>query len=296
MRRLTRDDSGIASIFVILIMVVLLGATAIALDGGAVIVGKRSVQNSADAAALAAATDCGRGAACPPSVTSYLRTGETTPGAAINSGAHTATVTVSKVINFTFAPVIGMDSGTVNRSATAQWGTIGGASTIPIIISQCEFDQALLNGTTDVILYMGDPSPHRGCTGSPPGGFAWLTQSGCSVPTTAGGQVAGSTGASSHGGESCVFPLLGKEVLIPMFSGYSGTGSNATYTIAGYAAFKLTGYSFNGNDYSGLPKKCPDDTTRGTYCIQGDFVRFTTQQGTPGGSTDFGAYFVNLIR
>jgi len=296
MRRMRRqDDSGIATIFVILIMVVLLGAAAVALDGGAVIVSKRSVQNSADAAALAAATDCGRGAACPPGVTSYLRTGETTPGAVINSGAHTATVTVSKVVDFTFGPAIGMRSGTVSRSATARWGTIGGGSTIPLIISQCEFSLALLNGTTDVILYMGDPSPHSGCTGSPPGGFGWLSQTGCEVPTTAGGQVAGATGVSSHGGESCVISLLWKEVLVPMFSAYSGTGSSGTYTVAGYAAFKITGYSFNGIDFSGLPKKCPDDKTRGTYCIKGDFVRFTTEQGTPGGSTDFGAYYVNLI-
>jgi hypothetical protein len=294
MRRLTRrDESGVATIFVVLAMVALLGAAAFAVDVGALVAATRSAQNSADASALAAATDCARGAACPSDIAGYLKPGQTAPPPTI--GANTATATVSKVVGFTFGPLIGVNSATAHRSATAQWGTLGGASTIPLIISQCEFDLALLDGTTDIILYLGDPSPHRGCTGSPPGGFAWLSQSGCSVATTEGGQVVGSVGVSSHGGEGCVIPLLGQEVLVPIFSGYSGSGSNATYTVAGYAAFKLTGYSFNGTDYSGLPKKCPDDKTRGNYCIQGDFVRYTTQQGTPGGSTDFGVYFVDLI-
>ena len=36
-------------------------------------------------------------------------------------------------------------------------------------------------------------------------------------------------------------------------------------------------------------------TTRGKYCIAGDFVRFSTQQGTIGSGDDFGSYTVNLV-
>jgi hypothetical protein len=42
-----------------------------------------------------------------------------------------------------------------------------------------------------------------------------------------------------------------------------------------------------------LGKKCPDET-RGKYCLQGDFIAFTTEQGSPGPSTDFGAKVVYL--
>ena len=38
----------------------------------------------------------------------------------------------------------------------------------------------------------------------------------------------------------------------------------------------------------------PDESTRGKYCIRGDFVRFVTSQGTPGPSGDFGTYNVYL--
>jgi hypothetical protein len=42
-----------------------------------------------------------------------------------------------------------------------------------------------------------------------------------------------------------------------------------------------------------LGKKCPDES-RGKYCIRGDFIRYATSAGTPGPSTDFGAYQVYL--
>jgi hypothetical protein len=58
--------------------------------------------------------------------------------------------------------------------------------------------------------------------------------------------------------------------------------------------FRVTGYSFNGNNNDGtLGKKCPD-VTRGKYCVRGDFIRFTTSTGTPGPSDDFGTYLVYL--
>ena len=47
---------------------------------------------------------------------------------------------------------------------------------------------------------------------------------------------------------------------------------------------------FNGNNYAGtVGNKCPDDKDRGRYCIRGDFIKFTTSQGTPGPNTNFGA-------
>jgi hypothetical protein len=299
MRRLTRpgDDEGLVMVITALALVGMCIVVALVVDIGAKASAHRAAQNSADAAALAVATDCAKGLACAGTpIGSYLVAGSTASTPLVDMGAKTVTVHAQKTAPYTFANVIGISSGTGHGTAVAKWGAIGAANTIPLTIANCEFSMALLNGTTDVVLYMNDPSPHSGCGGSPPGGFGWLSQSGCSVASTANGSYLGSNGVSSHGGEGCVIPLLGKEVLVPIFGGFVGNGSQATYTMVGYAAFKLTGYSFNGTDYGGtLGKKCPLDKTRGNYCIEGDFVRFSTQQGTIGSGTDFGAYTVNLI-
>jgi hypothetical protein len=299
MRRVARnDDTGVASLVVVLAMVLILGVTAVALDGGAAIAAKRSVQNSADAAALAVATDCARKAACPSSTATYLRSGETADTPVIDSGAGTVTVTVSKVVDFNFAPIIGLSNGTVHRSATAKWGTLGSADTIPITISNCEFSQALLDGTTNIILYLDDPKPQSGCS-SLPGGFSQLrTDSQC--VTSGGTTVDGDPGGDLQKVVPCITPLP-HDVLVPMYDAAAcqaaGCNGHGPYTILGYAMFHVVGYSFNGNNYGGtLGKTCPQQGQRGKYCIQGDFIRFVTSQGTPGPSTDFGVVQVSLIK
>jgi hypothetical protein len=198
-------------------------------------------------------------------------------------------------VRFLFAPVIGGGSGkTVSRTAKARWGTVGSGATIPLTISQCEFSLARLDGTADIVLYM-DSGPSCGLSGSPPGGFGWLSESGCASSITANSTIAGTTGVSSHGGEACVIQNLNQQILVPIYNAFSGSGSNATYTVAGFATFMLTGYSFNGTDFGGtLGKKCPDQS-RGKYCIAGDFVRYSTQQGTIGPGQDFGSNIVNLV-
>jgi Flp pilus assembly protein TadG len=302
MRRLDRsEDAGVASIFFVMAMVLIFGVTAVALDGGAAIAAHRSVQNSADASALAVATDCARGASCPSSVAAYLRSGETASAPAINSGAGTVTVTVSKTVNFNFAPIIGMSNGTVHRSATAKWGTISGATTLPLTIASCEFSQTLLVGTTDITLYVDDPNPHTGCSATS-GGFGKLvTTMGCTVSTTAGNMVQGQPGNSFNGFGNCI-GTLPTNVLVPIYDSTNCDPNrckgNGQFTIVGYAEFRLTGYSFNGNVNDGtLPKKCPDQQGNlGKNCIRGDFIQFVTSQGTPGPSPNFGLVQVSLIK
>jgi hypothetical protein len=94
----------------------------------------------------------------------------------------------------------------------------------------------------------------------------------------------------------CITPLP-KDILVPMYNASACTGTcngHGPYPIMGFAMFHLTGYSFNGNKSGGtLGNKCPD-TTRGKYCIRGDFIQFVTSQGSPGPSTDFGTKQVYL--
>ena len=208
---------------------------------------------------------------------------------------------MARNISSTF-PLPGIGPWVVTKSATAKWGTIGSATTIPITISNCEFSQALLDGTTDITLYVDDPKPQSGCS-SLPGGFGQLVATGCSVTVSASGTVAGDPGGDLQKQIPCITnptsPELPHDVLIPMYDAAacqsSGCNGHGPYPILGFAMFHVTGYSFNGNKYDGtLGNKCPDPS-RGKYCIRGDFIRFVASQGTPGTSTDFGVTQVYLF-
>src|SRR3954454_9715716 len=61
MRKLKRGDDGIAMVLTTIAMIALLACVSLAIDIGQTAASTRSVQNTADAAALAAASDCARG-------------------------------------------------------------------------------------------------------------------------------------------------------------------------------------------------------------------------------------------
>lgn len=300
MRRLTQpdpDDHGIATIFLILAMTAMLIGAALAIDVGRYVVEARSAQNSADATVLAVATDCARAGSPIVDYSPYRKTSQSINSPACGSGQTTITVTTPVSDGLLF----NTDSGNVGRSATARWGTLGTAKTVPIVISGCEFSQALLDGTTDITLYLDDTKPQTGCS-SLPGGFSQLLNTNCAVTVSAGGTVAGDPGGDVFKQIPCITnptaPALPHDILIPMYDATAcqaaGCNGHGPYPILGFAMFHVTGYSFNGNKSDGtLGNKCPD-STRGKYCLRGDFIRFVTSQGSPGPSTDFGTYDVYL--
>lgn len=298
MRGVTSDeDRGIATLIVVLLMPVLILFGALVFDGGRGYLARRQTQSAADAGALAKATDC----ALQRSATVF--TAYQTNGATLSNtptcDAGTTTVSMSRAVSFVFAT----GGGTVTRSATAKWGTVGMATTLPITISNCEFTQALLDGTADIVIYLDDAKPQSGCS-SLPGGFSQLKNSKCAVTITAGNLIPGDPGGDVMKQIPCITnpdpnatPLPYK-VLIPMYDAgackIAGCNGQGPYKILGFAVFNVTSYSFNGNNYYGsLGRNCPDQQ-RGKYCIKGDFERYVYTQGTPGPSTDFGTYGVYL--
>lgn len=302
MRRVTtteRDDRGLATIFLILAMAALLIAAALAIDVGRYVVEARSAQNSADATVLAVATDCAVTGNPIADYTPYRKSGQSISTPACGSGE--TTITTTKPVNEGL--FLNRNAGTVTRSATAKWGTLGAATTLPITISNCEFTQARLDGDTDIILYLDDPKPQSGCS-SLPGGFSQLrSDDDCGVEVTAGGMVPGKPGADLQKQVPCITNsgALPHDVLIPMYDAdaceAAGCNGNGLYPIIGFAIFRVTGYSFNGSNFAGtLGRHCPERNDRGRYCIQGDFIKFTTSQGTPGPSTDFGTYQIYLSK
>ena len=300
MRRLTttdRDDRGGATVFIIVAITAVMIGVGFAIDVGQYVVTARSAQNTADATALAVATDCALTGAPIADYSPYRKPGQTINAPACGSGE--ATITAAKDVGGLF---LQQSAGAVDRTATARWGTIATANVLPIVISDCEFSQALLDGSSDIILYLDDPKPQSGCS-SLPGGFSRLDGDGCAVTISAGGTAPGQPGGALHKVVPCITnpnsPALPHDVLIPIYDAAAceaaGCKGQGPYPILGFAAFHVTGYSFNGNNYAGsLGKKCPDDKDRGRDCIRGDFVKFTTSQGTPGPSTNFGATQVYL--
>lgn len=292
------DDRGVATILVVLIVPVLLLAGTFVFDGGRGVVARRQTQNAADAGALAKATDCAQ------AITTTNFVPYQTNGAVIANiptcGSGTTTVSMQRTITSAFP--LGVGPWVVTRSATAKWGTIGSATTVPITISSCEFSQALLDGTADIVIYLDDPKPQSGCS-SLPGGFGLLVNNTCAVAVSASGTVAGDPGGDVQKLVPCVTnptpPTLPHDILIPMYDAAAckaaGCMGHGPYQILGFAMFHVTSYSFNGNNFEGsLGNKCPDQS-RGKYCIKGDFIRFVTSQGSPGPSTNFGIAQVYLF-
>ena len=164
------------------------------------IVAKRQTQNAADAGALAKATDCAKGVA-----TTDFAAYQTNGASLANlpaCGSGSTTVSMTKNITASF-PLPGVGPWDVTRSATANWNTIGTATTVPITISSCEFSAALLDGTTDITLYLDDAKPQSGCS-SLPGGFSQLINNACAVTVSAAGTVAGDPGGDVQKQVVCI--------------------------------------------------------------------------------------------
>lgn len=169
-----RGDDGAILVMVALLMVALIGMAALVVDVGALVQERRTLQNGADAAALAVALDCAKGACGAASTTadtyadlnaddSLANIAEicgSGPGlsgcsgsapAGVGAGwvkvtASTAASGGSSIVRFIFGPVIGGGNGaTVTRTAVVTWGTISRVTTLPITISSCEFTSLVGN-------------------------------------------------------------------------------------------------------------------------------------------------------
>ncbi|WP_082368949.1 pilus assembly protein TadG-related protein [Arthrobacter sp. ERGS1:01] len=219
-------------------------------------------------------------------------------------------------VQLMFASIFGIRSASVPATATATWPAPATLTTIPWSVGSCAL-QDLLTPTQKTALnstgnFSVDPSKtviyirsdtnanYAGCDGThgyASGGFGWLevVGSGCqAVSSSAPYIVQGWTGNSSNkvlGISACanIFSNgIGKEMLIPIFSGSLGQGgNNAQYTIAGFAAFYLTGYHFNPPNYDGItPPACNGgNNCRGLYGYFTHYVSITDyiamQPGSP---------------
>jgi len=315
-RRLRRDERGAAAVVLSLLMVPMLGFTALAVDVGAVYAEKARLQTAADAAALAVAQDCARGAcgdmlATATALVAANNGGATSRPPVLSSAPTSVTVTGDKPVQHWFAPIIGIDSTAVSATATVAWGNPGaGTAVLPLTFSWCEFDAQTHGG-----LPSGDISrtirftktSATGCTGPShnvvPGGFAYLNTDGgrCQATSARNGRSASSTGNSVP--SPCSEPDFSAwlcrpghcpTVLLPLFDDWGSSGSNAWYHVYGYAAFKLTGF-FLGGQFRTSPQPC----TGNERCVAGYFTRFVdlSERFTyTNDGPDLGAAILRLVR
>ncbi len=335
-RRLPSDASesgerGAATIIVAGLMVVLLGFAALAVDVGALYAEKAQLQNGADAAALAIATDCA-GGSCGNSTTTgnqfaNSNANDNSSGAVVTFPAATTVRVVTNArdagsgansFSLFFAQAFGIETATVDATAEASWGAPSSATTLPWTVSECVFKKylsptqlAALNSTGT---FTGDPIPTHvtlrydtnapavgGCVaqnGYQPGGFGWLeTTSGCSTDISISAVVQGQPGNHFPNAATCdsvLAHIMDEPALIPLFKTAAQNGNKTKYTLIGFAAFQVTGYKFDGGQQ--LDPAAPS-CTGNCRALQGYFSRFVSlEEGSQmsGGIPNYGASVVTL--
>jgi Flp pilus assembly protein TadG len=166
--RVRDEEHGAVLAIVAISFICLIGMLVLTFDLGRGVALKRNMVNGADSAALAAAMECGlahgevaarqqaadlladnNGAA---TVTGF----QINPSSAQCSGApnpdpdHNPTVTVTVRVpqQYFFAPIFGINNGTVVATATAEW-TVGATNPAPIKIDQLKVDQCVNESEPD---------------------------------------------------------------------------------------------------------------------------------------------------
>lgn len=293
MRRLTHlwdrrygkhdGERGAASVLVAILLVVLLGFGAIAVDVGMLYAERTQLRNGADAAALAIAQKCAKSATDPDcsatsTLAAALTNGNANDGlsniksAALDKAARTVTVTAASQeagkspneVSLFFARVLGMDSAEVNAPSTVVWGSPEkGTTPFPITVSVCQ-----VRDSTNIkqLLQLHGKNANVDCNYGPSGAFVQGGFGGLKQDANQCGaliDIAISTAGGDTGNNApphCEATLngwaadltAGKDVivLLPIFNSVVGTGTNAIYGLTTFAAFKVAGWKVGS---SGLP-------------------------------------------
>jgi hypothetical protein len=325
-----------------LMLAVLLGLAGMAIDLGVVYVERRELRTGADAAALAIAEDCGTGARACDEATA-LATAQLYADANAGDGASTVesvelnlngdgtgsvrvgtsawdAAAARSGVRTPLLSMLGVNGVEVGAAATAIFDFPSSQGGLPLIIDECEHDQATSNQTAygvSVTLIFKDPSQDsgEGCPADPagkdaPGAFGWLETDGANCWAqwdTSPPWPQADPGASPSRGcsPSDLRALLGEEVTIPIYEDICGDaagehcedkdggGNHTYYAVSGSASFVIQNYFFSGQYRSHPDFSCGTENSS-DRCIQGYFTTATTPTGEPGGR-DFGLVLVKLV-
>lgn len=284
------DERGAISVIVAILLVTLLGFTAIAVDIGVIYSERAQLQNGADASALALAQKCARDAADPMCSTTSSLAGNLANQNALDGMSKVHTIELDKTartvsvttaakeaggtdnsVSLYFADILGIPTKEVGARSAAVWGSPkAGKTAFPLAFSICQVKDKI-DGSLQLLQEHGkgaNPSCLYGPSGTAvAGGFGWLAPDAGKCGGTIDLSVSeGGSDTGSNAPVHCAAELnrwaneinAGREiiVLLPVFDKVTGTGSGAVYGMISFAAFKVTGWKFSGGDGSG-----PDDNS-----------------------------------
>jgi Flp pilus assembly protein TadG len=330
----TQRDSGAVLVWMLLMLTVIVGFGAITVDVGRMYVEKRELQNGADAAALGVAADCADGVCtgavaiaqdlvdrnakdgrsrvslCGRGIPGVAACPDAPPGVGVTTTYVRATAQTLDPsnedpdrLNLFLRPLL--DAAGADPSLTARATVAVGAPTdqtvLAITISQCEFlrvggviGAGPVPETPIEVRFVEDGTPCVRQSGHAlPGGFGWLAGAvQCKVTIEVPSMVPQRPGKNGYNG--CLRPLIGQEVLLPIFSDTNNLGgTNGQFVIDGFATFVLTGYSFPGDRFpNGF--RCSNGASGS--CLTGYFTSALVSTGTIGpASVDYGTRVVALV-
>lgn len=276
-------ERGAVSVIVAMMLVVLLGFGAMAVDVAMMYAERTQLHNGADAAALAIAQKCASNLTDPDCSTTSTLAANLANNNANDSLSNVKSVVLDKTnrkvtvtvasqeaghtpnqVSLFFARALGINTAEVNAPASVQWGSpTKGLDAFPITISICQVRGQY--GVEQLLQMHGtgaNPSCNYGPSGAAvDGGFGGLKQD----PNVCGATI--DISKSTAGGDTGNNPppycdtllnswaanmTAGKDVivLIPIFNAVTGTGTNAIFGLTTFAAFKVAGWKFGP---TGLP-------------------------------------------
>jgi Flp pilus assembly protein TadG len=314
-----RSEQGASGVMVVLLMVVLIGVGAVAVDVGQIYAERGQLQNAADAGALAVADSCAKGS-CNAALAGPLANGNALDGKSTVTSVDTTSVpgevaVTTKTKNGTddgpsltklFANVLTANPVSVNAKATVKLlYPTKGVTVLPMTFAPCEF---LDDGAAHVIQTQGGGT--KDCNGKNPsnqvipGGFAWLSPDAgtCTVTAEIGKWSQGSEGAAIPTNCKALFDpiqnptLAGSTVALPVYKytcdGMSKAefgsckGSSLQYFIEKWAGFRLEAWNLTGlGKYDPLNKVPSGKGIYGTFVgYSADPALFTGGTPTPTGN------------
>ncbi|WP_433874534.1 pilus assembly protein TadG-related protein [Sinomonas atrocyanea] len=319
---------------VTVLMLVLVGAGALAVDIGRIAAYKAQLQNGADASALAVAAYCAKnktscttaGASLANQYTPANSNGGTAVPASVTFPTSTSVRVVSSSpaggLQLTLANALNINSQVVEAAATATWKPPSGDGGFPLALSDTCFDLASASNSGDLQKFSYKPgngknatSTNMECTRNASGqtvsgGWGWLKESDpCEATTSANGTIPSDPGNDPGDCKTILQDWISTlsqnkpvEVLFPVFSYADYQGNSAQYHILGYATLQIYAWQFSGtgsSPYTYMPGSIPAKVkcTGSERCVVGKFVRFVTTEAETGpGGKDYGSYAVALTQ
>lgn len=333
-------ERGAMTVIVGVLLLALVAMGLVVLEVGAVVNERRQLRNGADAAALAVAGECAEGTSLPSADCQAALPDQVGMDADALAEGYVGANAEDRTLKepLTFDPpgypvqsvrVVGWSRGEdgatfltsffnpngweSTASAVARWGAIAAGNTVPLALHQCEWEEApkpggtLPSETVTITLHNADAD---GCAEGPggqnaPGNWGWLDiVESCVAETSEDGTYDGTVGNPPPGNpnidcDPSDFPI-GEPILFVIFDEATGTGTNAVYHVAGYAAFELEAYKLHSQPAWRHPAgyTCPGvDST--ANCLTGRWVTAVVPGGEladdPTGTQDFGARTFVLI-